>query len=61
MMYLDGEGIVLADAVAPGVDTASASFSHSLIMGALEHLLRTGCGIGGSTSISNYVNCFFVK
>lgn len=43
---------MLADAAVAGEDaTAPASGSHSLIMGALEHLFKTGCGRGGSTSI----------
>jgi hypothetical protein len=50
---LESEGAVLADeAVAGDVATAPASVSQSLIIGALEHLFKTGCGReGGSTSI----------
>lgn len=47
---------MLAEAVAVGGATAPASASHSLIIGALEHLFRTGWGMGGSTSMDIYLN-----
>ena len=58
MKYLEeGEGAVLADVAVAGEATAPASCSHSwLIMGALEHLFKTGCGRGGSTSIEELTN-----
>jgi hypothetical protein len=41
-------------AVAGELATAGSVESHSLIIGALEHLFSTGCdGKGGSTSIEN--------
>lgn len=56
---LECEGAALAnEAVAEEVATAPASVSHSLIIGALQHLFKTGCGIGGSTSIDESTECF---
>lgn len=59
--YLDGEaggihgvigGTATEEAAAGDVATGSIPGSQSLIMGALEHLFRTGrCCAGGSTSI----------